>query len=75
MTFEERIEFLFQSIESHDRQIGENAEAIAKLQDAVGKLVTVSNQDSVNIHALARIAEAHERQITDIEDRPRESRS
>ena len=61
MTFEERIEFLFQSIESHDRQIGENAEAIAKLQDPVGKLVTVSNQDAASIQALARIAEARNR--------------
>jgi hypothetical protein len=61
MTFEERIEFLFQSIESHDRQIGENAEGIAKLQDAVGKLVTVSNQDAASIQALARIAEARNR--------------
>ena len=31
MTIEERIEFLMQSIESHDRQIGELTENAAKL--------------------------------------------
>jgi len=60
MSFEERMEFLTQSIESHDRQIGEITESIAKL-------VEVTNQDAVAIRALARIAESHDRRITDIE--------
>jgi hypothetical protein len=67
MTFEERMEFLFQSIESHDRQIGENADAIAKLQDAVTKLVAVSNQDATAIRSLARIAGDHESRISGLE--------
>jgi 4-hydroxy-3-methylbut-2-en-1-yl diphosphate synthase IspG/GcpE len=67
MTFEERIEFLFQSIESHDRQIGENASQIADLKDAISKLVRVSNEDATSIQALARIADPHERRISDME--------
>jgi hypothetical protein len=47
------MEFLVQSIESHDRQIGE-------LTDAVTKLVAVTNQDAIAIRTLARIADAHE---------------
>jgi hypothetical protein len=61
MTIDERIGFLVQSIESHDRQIGE-------LTDAVTKLVAVTNQDATAIRTLARIAEAHEKRISQIED-------
>ncbi len=49
-----------QSIESHDRQIGE-------LTHQIGELVRVTNRDAENIRALARIAEAHERRIGDLE--------
>ena len=62
MTIEERIEFLMQSIESHDRQIGD-------ITDAINKLVAVTNQDATAIRTLARIADAHEQRITDIESR------
>ncbi len=61
MTLEDRVEFLMQSIESHDRQIGENAHHIAEL-------VRVSNQDAESIRALARIAEAHEKRIQELEE-------
>jgi uncharacterized coiled-coil protein SlyX len=53
MTTDERIEYLMQSIESHDRQIGE-------LTDAVTKLVAVTNQDAVDIRALTRMADIRE---------------
>lgn len=38
MTIDERIEFLVQSVESHDRQIGELTEQVAKLGDKVDKI-------------------------------------
>jgi len=65
MTIEERIEFLMQSIESHDRQIGD-------ITDAINKLVAVTNQDATAIRTLARIADAHEQRIQDIEGRSQE---
>jgi hypothetical protein len=61
MTIDERIEFLVQSSESHDRQIGE-------LTDAITKLVAVTNQDATAIRTLARIAEAPEKRISNLED-------
>ena len=48
MTIDERIQFLVQSIESHDRQIGE-------LTGAITKLVAVSTEDATAIRTLARI--------------------
>lgn len=82
MTLDERIEFLMQSIESHDRQIGEitdrigeitdrigeNTLQIAQLADSVGKLVTVTNEDATAIRTLARVAESDERRISQIEE-------
>jgi hypothetical protein len=61
MTLDERIEFLVQSIESHDRQIGD-------LTDAVTKLVAVTNQDASAIRTLARIADVHEKRISQLEE-------
>ena len=60
MTPDERIEFLIQSIESHDRQIGE-------LTANMARLVEVTNQDAIAIRTLARIAEAHEHRLNDLE--------
>jgi hypothetical protein len=65
MTIEERVEFLMQSIESHDRQIGD-------ITDAINKLVAVTNQDATAIRTLARIADAHEQRIANIEGRSQE---
>lgn len=71
---DERYEFLRQSIESHDRQIGELVEKIAELAQNIAaqtanidKLVAMSNRDATNIAALARIAEAHEHRLDRIE--------
>jgi len=61
MTIDERLEFLVQSSESHDRQIGE-------LTDAITKLVAVTNEDATAIRTLARIAETHEKRISQLED-------
>ena len=58
MTIDERISFLVQSAESHDRQIGE-------LTEAVSKLVKVSNEDATAIRTLARVVEIHEHRIAD----------
>ena len=68
MTIDERLEFLMQSIESHDRQIGELTGQVGELTKAVSKLVGVSNEDATAIRALARIAEVHEKRITDLEE-------
>ncbi len=57
-----------QSIASHDRQIGENAAHIRELKEAIASLVRVTNQDVVDIQALARIAESHEQRISKIEE-------
>ena len=56
-----------QSIESHDRQIGELTGQVGQLTVQVGeltrsieKLAAVTNDDATAIRALARIAEAHD---------------
>jgi len=85
MTIEERIEFLMQSAESHDRQIGELTDGLIKLggkvdqltgkvdqlTDAVAALVRVTNEDATDISALARIAQAHETRLSAIEKGPK----
>lgn len=75
MTIDERIEFLMQSIESHDRQIGELTGHIGELKDQIGdltkavnKLVNVSNEDATAIRTLARIADAHEKRSSRLEE-------
>jgi hypothetical protein len=70
MTIDERIEFLMQSIESHDRQIGQLTERawahdarMTRIEDALEKLVRVSSENATATRAPALIAEAHERRI------------
>jgi hypothetical protein len=74
MTIDERFEFPRQSIESHDRQIGELTEGFASLKETVAtqtanidKLVRVTNEDATAIRTLARIADAHHQRIADLE--------
>jgi chromosome segregation ATPase len=74
MTLDERIEFLVQSSESHDRQIGELTGQVGELTGhvreltkAINKLVAVSNEDATAIRTLARIADAHEQRISRLE--------
>ncbi len=61
MTNDEWMEFLKQSIESHDRQIGDLAASIQRL-------VEVTNRDATAIRTLAKIADLPERRIGDIEE-------
>ena len=61
MTVDERIEYLVQSIESHDRQIVE-------LTDATTKLAAVTDQDATAIRTLARIADAHEKRLSQLKE-------
>jgi chromosome segregation ATPase len=61
------LELLSHSVEAHDRQIEANDRQIDKLTDAITKLVGVSNEDATAIRTLARIADAHERRIADLE--------
>jgi len=46
MTIDQRVEFLMQSIESHDRQIGELTGQIGELKDSIATLVRVTNEDA-----------------------------
>ena len=62
-SFEDRMEFLMQSIESHDRQIGELTfqiggltGQIGELKDSIATLVRVTNQDTTAIRIVARHA-------------------
>jgi methyl-accepting chemotaxis protein len=54
MTVEERVEFLTQSIESHDRQLGELVERMDRLTVSVDK--TTSNIDALGMR-VDRLAE------------------
>jgi len=81
MSFEERMEFVLRSIESHDRQIGELFDGLAQQKELgaalheevrtltrnIETLVKVSNRDAVDILRLANIAGNHEKRIERIE--------
>jgi hypothetical protein len=71
MTLDQRVEFLMQSIESHDRQIGELTDKMAenesKFTARFDKLLSLVEIDAENIRSLARVAEAHEQRISDID--------
>jgi archaellum component FlaC len=49
--------------------VRETTATVSAIAASVSKLVDVTNRDAVDIRALARIAESHERRITDIEGR------
>jgi archaellum component FlaC len=61
MTIDERIEALTMSVELLTREV-------ETLRDTMTKLVTAAAGE--NIRALARIAEVHERRLTDLEGGP-----
>ena len=67
MTDKQWIEFLKESIASHDRQIGEVTERIAAQAVNIDKLVVMSNRDAVDIASLARIAESHDKRLDRLE--------
>jgi ABC-type transporter Mla subunit MlaD len=84
MTIEERIEFLMQSIESHDRQIGELTDQIGELKNQIkahdgqigelramtGQVLTSVATLASTVGTLADVANNHERRITRIEGTP-----
>ena len=74
MTFDERLEFLFRSTESLHQSVQELTATVGQLaherredRDIIRALTAAVSADAENIRALARIAEAHERRISDIE--------
>jgi prefoldin subunit 5 len=74
MTFDERLEFLFKSTESlhataqeTTEQIGELARTVDRLAEKIDKHSEQLAIDAENIRALARIADMHERRLTDLE--------
>ena len=67
MTNEEWMEFIRQSIASHDRQIGELTEQVTSVTAAVAALVKVTNEDASAIRSLARIAERHEERLDNLD--------
>ena len=74
MTIDERIEFLMQSTESHDRQIGELTDKMASLTTKVDILTTkfdaLGGMMAQLLEAMKTLAETvthHERRITGLE--------
>jgi len=53
----------------HDEAFDRQDTAIRELRDAVSKLHGAIEIDAENIRALARIAEAHERRLDDLDGR------
>jgi hypothetical protein len=70
MTIDERLEAVTMNLElmSHNQEAQDKR--IELLTAVTEKLVTAVERDAENIRALARIAEAHEQRLTDIEDGP-----
>ena len=70
MTIDERIEALIMNAELTNREVESFREAAGTLRETSAHLVAVARQDGENIRALARIAEIHERRLTDLEGGP-----
>lgn len=60
MTIDERLDRLVQRHEAL-------TESVEMMSHEIAELVAKSKQDGENIRALARIAEIHERRLTDLE--------
>jgi len=69
MTIDERIERLTERHEALAQSVELLLVATRENTENIRGLVEATNQDAENIRALARIAEAHERRITGLEDR------
>ena len=67
MNIDARIEALRGNIESLHVAVGELVGGIAHHDAQIADLITAGRQDGENIRALARIAEIHERRLTDLE--------
>ena len=67
MTIEERVQFLMQSTESHDRQLGELTDKMAVLTDKFDALGGMMAQLLGAMKTLADTVTDHERRITGLE--------
>ena len=67
MTIDERLENLAERHEALTQSVELLAREMESLRIASLQLVATAREDGHNIRALARIAEIHERRITDIE--------
>jgi hypothetical protein len=75
MMIDERLQFLVRSTESLHASTQQLHAVVARMSETVDKhttqiadLVKAAKQDGENIAALARIAEAHEHRITNLEE-------
>jgi NAD+--asparagine ADP-ribosyltransferase len=67
MTIDERIERLTERHEALTQSVELVLVATRENTESIRKLVEVTNRDAEDIRALARIAEIHDRRITNIE--------
>lgn len=68
-SIDERLDALTMNLELMSHANEAQDRRIEKLTASIEKLVEVSNRDAVNLSALARIAEAHERCLENLEGR------
>jgi hypothetical protein len=68
MTIDERLEALTMNLELQVHESETLRHSIADLRHGIADLKEKSAIDAENIRALARIAEIHERRLTDFED-------
>ena len=70
MNIDERLETLIMNTKLTSREAESLRETVSSLRETSAHLVTLARQDGENIRALARIAESHERRLTDLEGGP-----
>lgn len=68
MTIDERLQFLLQSTESLHASTQELHATVARHDAQIADLIKAAKQDGENIAALARIAQAHEQRLSDLEE-------
>ncbi len=67
MTIDERLDRLAERHEALAQSVELLLISVRETTENVNKLVEVTNRDAVDIRALVRIAESHERRITGLE--------
>ena len=67
MSIDERLDALTMNLELMSHANEAQDRRIEKLMASIEKLVEVSNRDAIDISALARIAEAHEHRLENLE--------
>lgn len=68
MNIDERLEAIAQSVELLAEDMHEMQAVVAKQSETIDKILIAIDKDAENIRGLARIAEAHERRLSDLED-------